>query len=63
LVTVLHRKEVRTAVDESQRHSRVSFKSDKQESLKLLDTTPSFVWKDNQLYVERTIEIYGCHLF
>jgi hypothetical protein len=49
LVTVLHRSVVRSAVDASHRNRRVSFKSDVQESLKLLDTQPSltFVWKDN----------------
>jgi hypothetical protein len=38
---------VRSAADESHRSRRVSFKSDVQESLKLLDTTPRFVWKDS----------------
>jgi hypothetical protein len=39
---------VRSAADTSHRNRRVSFKSDVQESLKLLDTKPSsiFVWKD-----------------
>jgi hypothetical protein len=48
LVTVLHRSVVRSAADGSHLHIRVSFKSDVQESLKLLDTKPSlsFVWKD-----------------
>jgi hypothetical protein len=47
LVTVLHRNVVRSAADASHRKRRVSFKSDVQESLKLLDTKPSlsFVWK------------------
>jgi hypothetical protein len=45
LVTVLHRSVVRSAADASHRNRRVSFKSDVQESLKLLDTKPilSFV--------------------
>jgi hypothetical protein len=49
LVTVLHRSVVRSAADTSHRNRRVSFKSDVQESLKLLDTKPilSFVWKDS----------------
>jgi hypothetical protein len=49
LVTVLHRIVVRSAVDASHRNRRVSFKSDVQESLKLLDTKPmlTFVWKDS----------------
>jgi hypothetical protein len=49
LVTVLHRSVVRSATDASHRNRRVSFKSDVQESLKLLDTKPSltFVWKDS----------------
>jgi hypothetical protein len=49
LVTVLHRSVVRCAVDASHRNRRVSFKSDLQESLKLLHTKPSltFVWKDS----------------
>jgi hypothetical protein len=49
LVTVLHRSVVRSAADASHRKIRVSFKSDLQESLKLLDTKPtlSFVWKDS----------------
>jgi hypothetical protein len=48
LVTVLHRNVVRYAADTNNRNRRVSFKSDVQESLKLLDTKPSltFVWKD-----------------
>jgi hypothetical protein len=47
LVTVLHTSVVRSAADASHRNRRVSFKSDVQESLKLLDTKPSltFVWK------------------
>jgi hypothetical protein len=49
LVTVLHRSVVRSAADASHRNRRVSFKSDVQESLKLLNTKPSstFVWKDS----------------
>jgi hypothetical protein len=49
LVTVLHRSVVRSAADASHRNRRVSFESDVQESLKLLDTKPSstFVWKDS----------------
>jgi hypothetical protein len=48
-VTVLHRSVVRSAADFNHQNRRVSFKSDVQESLKLLDTKPSlsFVWKDN----------------
>jgi hypothetical protein len=40
---------VRSAADASHRSRRVSFKSDVQESLKLLDTKPSssFFWKDS----------------
>jgi hypothetical protein len=41
LVTVLHRSVMRSAADASHRNRRVSFKSDVQESLKLLDTKPS----------------------
>jgi hypothetical protein len=47
LVTVLHKSVVRSAADTSHRNRRVSFNSDVQESLKLLDTKPSFVWKDS----------------
>jgi hypothetical protein len=47
LVTVLHRSVVISAADASHRNRRVSFKSDVQESLKLLDTKPNFVWKDS----------------
>jgi hypothetical protein len=49
LVTVLHRSALRSAADASHQNRRVSFKSDVQESLKLLDTKPSlsFVWKDS----------------
>jgi hypothetical protein len=49
LVTVIHRSVVRSAADASHRNRRVSFKSDVQESLKLLNTKPSstFVWKDS----------------
>jgi hypothetical protein len=43
LVTVLHIRVVRSEVDASHWNKRVSFKSDVQESLKLLDTKPSFV--------------------
>jgi hypothetical protein len=46
LVTVLHRSVVRSVADSSHRNRRVSFKSDVEESLRLLDTKPSFVWKD-----------------
>jgi hypothetical protein len=38
---------VRSAADASHRNRRVSFKSDVQESLRLLDTKPSFVYKDS----------------
>jgi hypothetical protein len=41
LVTVLHRSVVRSAADVSHRNRRVSFKSDVQESLTLLDAKPS----------------------
>jgi hypothetical protein len=49
LVTVLHRSVVRSAADASHRNRRVSFKSDVQESIKLLDTKPclTFVCKDS----------------
>jgi hypothetical protein len=49
LITVLHRSVIRSAADASHRNRRVSFDSDAQESLKLLDTKPSssFVWKDS----------------
>jgi hypothetical protein len=47
LVTALHRSLVRSAADASHRNRRVSFKSYVQESLKLLDTKPSFVLKDS----------------
>jgi hypothetical protein len=45
LLTVLHRSVVRSAADASHWNRRVSFKSDVQESLKLLNTKLSFVWK------------------
>jgi hypothetical protein len=35
------------AADASHRNRRISIKSDVQESLELLDTKPSFVWKDS----------------
>jgi hypothetical protein len=44
-VTVLHRSVVRSAADASHRNRRVSFKSDVQESLKVLGTKPTFSWK------------------
>jgi hypothetical protein len=49
LATVLHRSVVRFAANASHRNRRVSFKSDVQESLKLLNTMKSltFVWKDS----------------
>jgi outer membrane protease len=43
LVTILHRSVVRSAADDNHLNKRVSFKSDVKESLKLLDTKPSFV--------------------
>jgi hypothetical protein len=48
LVTVIHSSVVRSAADASHRNRRVSFKSDIQESLKLLDTKPSFVWNHHK---------------
>jgi hypothetical protein len=47
LVLKLHRSMVRSATDTSNRNRGVSFKSDAQKSLQLLDTKPSFVWKDS----------------
>jgi hypothetical protein len=47
LVTVLYRSVVRSAADARYRNKRVSFKSDVQKSLPLLDTNPSFVLKDS----------------
>jgi hypothetical protein len=38
---------VRSTVDASHQNRRVLFESDVQESLRLLDTKPSFVWKDS----------------
>jgi hypothetical protein len=38
---------VRFVADSNHRNKRVSFKSDVKESLKLLDTKPSFGWKDS----------------
>jgi hypothetical protein len=46
LVTVLRRSVVRSATDASHQE-KLSIKSDVQKSLKLLDTKPSFVWKDS----------------
>jgi hypothetical protein len=45
LVTVLHRSVVRSAADTNHRNKRVSFKSDVQESFKLIDTKPSLFGK------------------
>jgi hypothetical protein len=42
LVTVLHRCVVRSAEDANHQNRRVSFESNVQESLNLLDTKPSF---------------------
>jgi hypothetical protein len=47
LITVLHRSVVRSAADASHWNRRVSFKSDVQESLKLLDSKLSLVWRDS----------------
>jgi hypothetical protein len=47
LITVLHRSVVRSAADANHRNKRATCKSDVQESLKLLHTKPSFVWKDS----------------
>jgi hypothetical protein len=44
LITVLHRSVVRSAADASHCNRRVSFKSDVQESLKLLDNKPSLTF-------------------
>jgi hypothetical protein len=38
---------VRSAPDASYRNRKVSFKSDVQYSLKLLDNKPTYVWKDS----------------
>jgi hypothetical protein len=43
LITVLHRSVIRSAADANHRNKRVSFKSDVQESIKLLDAKSSFV--------------------
>jgi hypothetical protein len=51
LVTVLHRRVVRSAADASHRNRRVSFKSDLQESLKLLDTKPSVTFVGKSLII------------
>jgi hypothetical protein len=50
LVTVLHRSVFRSAADASHWNKivTVTFKSDLQESLKLLDTKPSFIWKESR---------------
>jgi outer membrane protease len=48
LVTVLHRSVIRSAADDNHWSKRLSFSSDVQESLKLLDTKSSFVQKDIQ---------------
>jgi hypothetical protein len=56
LVTVLHRSVVRSAADANHQNKRVSFKSNIQESLNLLDSKPSlsFVWKgSNHSYKSR----------
>jgi hypothetical protein len=37
----------KSAANANHRDKRVSFKSDVQEPIKLLDTKPSFVWKDS----------------
>jgi hypothetical protein len=44
LVTVLHRSVVRSTADPNYRNRRISFKSDVQESLKLLDSKPSSIF-------------------
>jgi hypothetical protein len=65
LVTVLHRNVVRSAADASHRNRRLSFKSDVQESLKLLDTKPrlTFDWKDSHhvrvIYLTIFIKVLG----
>jgi hypothetical protein len=46
MVTLLYRRVVRKAADVNHRNRRVSFKSDVQESLKLLDIKLSFFGKD-----------------
>jgi hypothetical protein len=43
---------IRSAADSSHRNRRVSFKSDIQESLKLLDTRLSFAWNVNNVTVQ-----------
>jgi hypothetical protein len=46
-ITVLHRIRVRSAADAIHQNKQLLLKSDVQEPLKLLDTEPSFVWKDS----------------
>jgi hypothetical protein len=49
IFTVLHGSVVRSEAEASHPNKRISFKSDVQESLTLLDAKPSltFVWKDS----------------
>jgi hypothetical protein len=60
MVTVLHRIVVRSAADDSHRNRRVSFESDVQESLKLLDTMPFFVSKYNHISINQERLIMMC---
>jgi hypothetical protein len=46
-VILLHRGVVRSAADASHRNKKMLFMSDEQESLILLETKPSFVYKDS----------------
>jgi hypothetical protein len=51
---------LRSSADATPRNRRVSFKSNLQESLKLLDTKPSFGWKvSHHINQERLIIV--CH--
>jgi hypothetical protein len=51
---------VRSAADDSHRNRRVSFESDVQESLKLLDTMPFFVSKYNHISINQERLIMMC---
>jgi hypothetical protein len=60
LITVLHRSVVRSGADASHRNRRVSFKSDLQESLKLLDNKPSLFGKIVIIIINQEILIMIC---
>jgi hypothetical protein len=62
MVTVLHTSVVKSAVNANHRNKRVSFKSDVQELLKLLDTKPRLFGKIVIISVNQETLIMICKI-